>query len=276
MIRKRNLNLYQQPTPYPELNAVLQELVESMQAVLGDNFVALYLQGSFAVGDFDEHSDVDFIVVIKEEISERQLQALQAMHQRVYNLESKWAQHLEGSYFPEDVLRDYTQNGEPLWYLDNGSQSLEWSNHCNTVLVRRVVREYGIVLAGPSPEKVVDPIPAPVLRQEILATINDWGQEILTEPDRYNNRFYQSFIVLSYCRMLHDLHTGRPGSKLAGAEWAKERLDPSWAGLIDRSWGGRPNPAVSVRQRADAVEFKSTLEFVKYIIEVSNQSVIDE
>lgn len=275
MITGRNLNLYQQPTPYPELNAVLQELMESMQSVLGNNFVAFYLQGSFAVGDFDDHSDVDFIAVIKKDISESQLQALQVMHKRVYNLKSKWAQHLEGSYFPEDVLRDYTQNGMPLWYLNNGSQSLEWSDHCNTVLVRRVVREYGIVLAGPSPEKMVNPIPVSVLRQEILATMNDWGQEILTERDRYNNRFYQSFIVLSYCRMLHDLHLGRPGSKLAGAKWGKESLDPIWTGLIDRAWGGRPNPAVSVRQRADPVEFKSTLEFVKYIIAISNQYVID-
>ena len=54
------------PTPYPELNAVLQELLEILQAVLIDNFVALCLQGSFAVGDFDHHSDVDFIVVIEE------------------------------------------------------------------------------------------------------------------------------------------------------------------------------------------------------------------
>ncbi len=51
-----------------------------------------------------------------------------------------------------------------------------------------------------------------------MATIHDWGQEILSRPDHFNNRFYQGFIVLNYCRMLHDLHRGFPGSKLAGAE----------------------------------------------------------
>jgi predicted nucleotidyltransferase len=56
------------PTPYPELNAVLQELVESVQAALGNSFVAACLQGSFALGDFDRHSDVDFIVAIEEEL----------------------------------------------------------------------------------------------------------------------------------------------------------------------------------------------------------------
>jgi hypothetical protein len=47
------------PTPYPDLNAVLQELVSTVQRALGSNFAAACLQGSFAVGDFDQHSDVD-------------------------------------------------------------------------------------------------------------------------------------------------------------------------------------------------------------------------
>ena len=69
--------------------------------------------------------------------------------------------------------------------------------------------------------------------------------------------------------MLHDLHAGSVGSKRAGAEWAKASLDPSWAGLIDRAWDGRPNPAHSVRQPADPTDFQSTLQFVQYIMQES-------
>lgn len=53
----------EQPTPYPDLNGVLAELVESIECILADQLVGIYLQGSFAVGDFDEHSDVDFFVI---------------------------------------------------------------------------------------------------------------------------------------------------------------------------------------------------------------------
>ena len=259
------------PTPYPELNAVLREFVESVQAVLSDTFVAACLQGSFAVGDFDRHSDVDFIVAVEEELSDDQVRALQTLHERIYNLDCEWAQHLEGSYFPKDVLRRYDRRGKPLWYLDHGSRSLVQSEHCNTVVVRWVVREHGVALAGPSPATLVDPIPVETLRQEIAATIRNWGQEILDEPGCWNNRFYQSFIVLHHCRALHDLHTGFVGSKRAGAEWAKATLDPSWAGLIDRAWDGRPNPALSVRQPTDPEDFKSTLEFVRHVIKESMQ-----
>src|SRR5712691_11526146 len=244
------------PTPYPELNSVLRDFVGSVQAVLSNNFVGAYLQGSFAVGDFDLHSDVDFIMVIEEELSPSEVHGLQAVHERIYCLDIPWAQHLEGSYFPKEVLRSHARLGEHLWYLDNGSRSLIQSAHCNTVLVRWVVREHGVTLAGPSPALLVDPIPVETLRKAIIATIHDWGQEIMANPDDYNNRFYQTFIVLNYCRMLHDLHRGFPGSKLAGAAWPKANLDPSWTGIIDRAWDGRPNPAVSVRQRADVKDFQ--------------------
>jgi predicted nucleotidyltransferase len=257
------------PTPYPELNAVLRELVESVQAVLSNSFVAACLQGSFAVGDFDRHSDVDFIIAVEEELSDDQVHALQTMHERVYSLDCAWAQHLEGSYFPKDALRHYSQRGKPLWYLDNGSRSLVESAHDNTIVVRWVVRAYGVALAGPRPATLVDPIPVEVLRQEIMKSMSSWWQQILADPNIINNRFYQTFAVLHYCRLLHDLHTGFPGSKRAGAEWAKATLDPSWAGLIDRAWDGRPNPALSVRQPADPQDFRSTLEFIPYIIKAS-------
>lgn len=253
-------------TPYAELNSVLEDLVTSVQGALGDAFVGAYLQGSSAVGDFDRYSDVDFIIAVRDELPDDQVAALQAVHARVYGLESEWAQHLEGSYFPAAMLRDSRQRGKPLWYLDHGSQSLVRSDHCNTLVVRCVVRERAVVLAGPSPTALVDPVPVEALRREIRDTIRDWGQEILDEPNRYRNRFYQGFIVLSYCRMLHDLVEGRPGSKRAGATWAKTNLDSAWSPLVDRAWGGRPNPAVSVREPADPADFESTLQFVRMII----------
>ncbi|HNS51182.1 MAG TPA: DUF4111 domain-containing protein [Anaerolineae bacterium] len=257
------------PTPYSDLNAVLRELVEGMQAVLGRTFVAAYLQGSFAEGGFDRHSDVDWLAAVEGELSDGQVAALQVMHERVYGLESAWAQHLEGSYFPKEILRNCAQRGLPLWYLDNGARSLIRSDHCNTAVVRWTVREHGIPLAGPPPPVLVDVVPEEMLLQEIRETIRDWGHQILSNPGHYANHFYQTFIVLSYCRMLHSLHTGRIGSKRAGAEWAKAHLDPSWAGLIDRTWAGRPVPEASVRRPADPADFQSTLDFVRLVIGLS-------
>lgn len=254
------------PTPYPELNYVLNELVSRLRVILGGQFVGAYLQGSFAVGDFDEHSDVDFMVAIEAELESSLVEALQVMHDQIYQLDSAWARHLEGSYFPREVLRQPSRRGLKLWYLDNGARHLIRSDHCNTLLVRRVVRDRGITLSGPPPDTLVEAISDELLRAEIIETLTRWGREILSDPTPYRNRFYQGFIVLSYCRMLHDLLRGYPGSKREGAEWAKSTLDPSWSDLIDSAWLTRPDPARSVRESADTEAFERTLHFVEYVM----------
>jgi hypothetical protein len=86
-------------------------------------------------------------------------------------------------------------------------------------------------------------------------------RQILAKPERYNNRFFQTFIVLSYSRMLHDLRNGTIRSRRA--DWAKAKLDPSWIGLIDRAWAGRSNLELSVRHLADPQDFAGTLEFIQ-------------
>ena len=254
------------PTPYPELNGVLAELVARLRGALGARLVGVYLQGSFAVGDFDQDSDVDFVVATDGPLDAPTVAALQAVHAAVYALPSEWARHLEGSYFPRDVLRRGDRCGEPLWYLDHGAQHLIASDHCNTLLVRRIVRECGIALTGPPPRALVDPVSDAVLRQEIYATMTGWGREILAEPARYRNRFYQGYLVLNYARMLHDLRRGRPGSKRAGAEWSKAHFGPAWADLIDAAWATRPDPARSVRTPADPAAFARTLQFLELVL----------
>ena len=259
------------PTPFPELNGVLLEWLNGIQTVLGADLTAAYLQGSFAGGDFDADSDVDFLVAIRAELTDAQLSALQFLHARIYDLHSPWAQHLEGSYFPEAALRRFGPTGAQPWYLDNCSKVLVRSSHDDTQVVRWVTREHGIPLVGPDPGTLIDPVTADDLRREVLETMREWGVEILDGRYRLENRWAQPFAVLIYCRMLHTLHTGTIGSKLAGAQWAKEALDDRWAGLIERAWNERPDPSLKVRQLADPDDTRRTLDFIRYALEVSRQ-----
>jgi hypothetical protein len=213
---------------------------------------------------------VDWSMVVRYELTTVQVAALQELHARIYDLPSAWAQHLEGSYFPAAVLRQHQDFSQKLWYLDNGSRQLIQSTHCNTRVVRWVIGHNGLALAGPPPATLVDPFPVEALRREIYDTMHAWGGEILANPEHFNNRFYQGFIVLSYCRMLHSLEIGSVASKRAGAEWAKANLDPRWHGLIERSWATRPVPEVSVRTPPDPVDFQATLEFVRDAIKTDD------
>jgi hypothetical protein len=157
-------------------------------------------------------------------------------------------------------------------YLDHGSAQLVRSAHDDSLVVYWSLRGKGITLIGPEPRSLVAPVTANALRQEVLDTMRAWQEQLLNNPNELDNRFYQPFAVLSYCRMLHTLESGTVESKRAGATWAKEALDRTWGPLIQRAWDARPgDPSLKVRQKADPSDLRSTFEFMRYAVDLSRQ-----
>jgi hypothetical protein len=257
------------PTPYADLNAVLRELLVRAQDALRDKFVGAYLHGSFAVGDFDAHSDVDFVIVVDTDVPEAELPQLQRIHRAVFALPSPWARHLEGSYIPRDALRRPPPPSRRFLYLDNGQHELVRSDHDDSLVVYWVLRERGITLAGPEPRSLIDPVAPDALRREVRTTMRDWRADLLAHPDQLENRWRQSFAVVSYCRMLRTLETGIVESKRAAVAWAKTGLDVHWHPLIERAWADRPDPSAKARQKADPGDVRDTRDFLRYAIERS-------
>jgi hypothetical protein len=255
----------------PELSAVLVALLDGVRAALGPHFVGLYLQGSLAVGDFDEDSDVDFLVAIDGALPEDRQAALGALHPRVYALDSGWAQHLEGAYVPVRDLRRYDPASPPHLFLDHGSRVLELSDHDHSVLHRSVLRERGVTLAGPDPRQLVEPIPAGALSAEARANLVTWMAPLAADPLPLERRWRQVYTVLTVCRMLHTLTEDTVVSKLAAARWAQAALDPRWSGLIDRAWADRPHSFLKARQTADPAEVQATVAFVRHALAWSGQ-----
>jgi predicted nucleotidyltransferase len=260
------------PTQYPDLNTVLRQLLEGVRAILGDNFGGAYLVGSFALGEADEHSDVDFVVVTHEELDEGEVEGLRQLHRRLYGLDVAWAQHLEGSYIPRDVLRRVDPSHTRLLYLDNGANELVWDEHCNTAVVRWTLREHGVVLAGPQPTSLVEPVSPEQLRAEALAMLPlyvEWAPE----PTKVGgmNRWKQPYLVLTCCRLLHSLETSRIATKGEAGEWAMATLDAKWAPLVQRALEDRPDPWRRVHQPADPDLAARTLAFVDYALERSER-----
>jgi Domain of unknown function (DUF4111) len=188
------------------------------------------------------------------------------MHKRLYRLESTWAQHLEGSYVTRDRIR-CVDAGARYWYLDNGASELVLDSHCNTAVVRWSLREHGVVLAGPPPATLVDPVPAAELRCEALTAVKEYF-EWAPEPTRTGgmSRWKQPYLVLSYCRILHMLATGRVTSKREAGEWASASLDLEWRDLIQGALDARAEPWERVNQPADPGSVERTLAFGFYAV----------
>ncbi len=264
--------------PYPELRAVLISFVSEISAVLKENLLGVYLVGSLASGDFDLDSDIDFLAVIKEELNEENIAALQAIQQKIQGMECYPAQHLEGSYISLADLNDWRTVGQKEWiYFDNGSTVVEHSIHDNQWHVRWVLRECGVTLIGPKPAKIVQPIPLDRTREEMKAVMLRDRQGFAAEVDQplsfWNSRFGQSFAVLTFCRMLYTLHTGKVQSKKVAAQWAKENVDRKWSNLIDLARQEREGVRfmTKIRQRAEQALLDESLEFINYVVALISQ-----
>lgn len=109
------------PTPYPDVNAVLHVLLTSVRTVLGDHFVGMYLYGSLASGDFDpRRSDIDFVVATADELPNKLIPALGAVHARMAASDLRWGLKLEGSYISQKALRRYDPADAPCPQINEG------------------------------------------------------------------------------------------------------------------------------------------------------------
>jgi hypothetical protein len=240
--------------------------------------VGAYLQGSFALGAGDAYSDADFVVAVHPDVDASRVPDLDAMHGAIHDLPEEWAQHLEGSYVPVAILRRAPSAPVPVLFLNNGSRTLERSEHDNTSVVRWVLRERGIVLCGPSPRGLVDPVAPEELRADVRREMRQYGSDLLAGRIGLTALWQQGFVVLYYCRALQTLATATVASKPAAMRWAAVHLDPRWSGLIARSWEqrtryprGRGAPERHDALRPPPEDVASTLEFVGYALDLERQ-----
>jgi hypothetical protein len=255
-----------QPTRFPELNSVLQELTERAMSILQDNFAGAYLQGSFAVGDADIHSDCDFLIPVRRPVTAGQEAGLRALHDELPTRREHWARHLEGSYPLTSELRTLRGLGQKWLYIDHGWRQMQWSAHCNTEVVRWTLRECGVTIAGPDPRTLVEEIPVAVLRARMRAYSREFLPELATWIG-FDIAWAQRYAVTTFCRILHTISSGAVTSKKAALLYARDSLDPRWSALIqqvidDRSLGwdpGEPPRPGSVQQTLAFADYAKAL-----------------
>ena len=253
------------PTPYPEINALLQILLTAQRSILEEHFVGLYLEGSLANGGFDLDSDVDFVTATDVEIEGERFDALQTMHARLAGLGNPWAIQLEGSYVSLEALRRHDPALTLHPNIERGpGEKLKMANHdAGWNIHRSILREHGICLAGPEIAGLIDPVSPADLRAAMTPILAGWSRHMLEHPEAYPRRGYQSYIILSHCRILYTLETGKVASKQAAAEWMKARIEPGLAQAIERAWDGRRRPDES----ATPEDIRQTQAVIRFVLE---------
>jgi hypothetical protein len=258
-------------TPWPEVDRAVERLLGGVVEAIGDDLVGLYLGGSLGLGGFDPaSSDVDVLVAAARAVPEAAVERLRRLHGALH-AEGGWAARLEVVYLPLATLRRFDPR-DTARYPFGGASDREFAlgrQGPTWVLDRWVVREHGLVVAGPDPRELIDPIGPDQLRDAVLASmLGDWAGRARGDGDVawLRPRNYQAFAVLTMCRDLYVLEYGLLVSKPVAAAWASRRLGPPWAALVERALGWRAD------ERVDDRSLGETLGFVGHAVELARSA----
>lgn len=247
------------PTPYPYINAAVQVLLTNVKAVLGDYFLGLYLHGSLALGDFDPgHSDIDFLVVTKKALPKKMVGQLEAMHAHIIQSGPEWVDKLEGSYLSKKAIRRYNPEETPhphVWEqkFRVARDQRDWIIH------RHILREYGVIVAGPPIKSMIDPVSPDELQEAIVTTFREAWVPKLNEREWLIPTYYQAYVTLTCCRALYTIKFGIIASKPASARWALKVLGKKWTDLIEA--------AIAWRYGDPHGDIEKTLQFMRYTMD---------
>ena len=278
-------------TPNAELNTVLAHWLGELQAVLGEKLIGAYLHGSLAVGDFDAVSDVDFLVVLRDDIPATDIAPLHALHLKLCEFPSPWARNLEGSYAPAAALRRLAREprdvpGEPrpdgqrepgtwrpgpyaypFWFLSEDEPPVR-REYDNCQLVRWVLREKGVTLLGPPAASLIDPVSAADLRREAAEMLACNQARLAGDRSWFRTTNGQISGVLVFARALETLATGEIGSKRSALAFAQAHLEPRWAQLVAAAFDFRARHAADsgINGPTDPRALAETLAFLDWAV----------
>jgi predicted nucleotidyltransferase len=206
------------------LDEVLDPLVADLREVLDANLIGLNLYGSAVTGGFDPGvSDLDLIAIMRGEIADLDLSALDRVHGRVTDRDPSWTDRLEIVYVARATLASGSSSREPLAVISPGEPfhvtgpASDWTQNWY------LARETGVSLFGP---------PATAFIPEISSA--DFVGAVRRYLGYLAGQRPSAYAVLSACRAVRTLETGIPCSKQEGAARLREGM-PEWAWLIDEA-----------------------------------------
>jgi predicted nucleotidyltransferase len=247
---------------HPEVSDLLADLQAGLVRLLGENLVGSYVFGSVAAGGYDPGvSDVDLLVVTARQLVAADYARLRQMHTALAAEREQWKDRIEVAYLSRHALRTFKERTSEIGIVSPGESFHVVTAGKDWLMNWYDVREHAIVVAGPDPKTLIDPI----ARSELKACIRDY---VRLFPERVRDNFHSgsdAYAVLTMCRSLHTNVVGETATKSVAAAWAAAKY-PEWSNLISQAQEWR---LAADNVATNSVEFHAQVEaFVDFTVAV--------
>lgn len=199
-----------------EIKTLIDALSERIVNVLGDNFMSLYIHGSLALGDFNENSDIDFVVITNHMIED--INVIEKVHRELENY--PWGSKLEGSYITKNMAScDKLLNDKRLYF---NSSVLKWEPYgYEWYFERTILINHGLLICGEDFYSKLLPPTHEVLKEACVSLVVDTWIPLMDRGNLTDE--YIVFGVLSMGRLMYTLETGEITTKLKASQWTIDK-----------------------------------------------------
>lgn len=244
---------------YPTENKLLQNLTAELEEKLGHNLIGIYLYGSLATGDFvDKLSDIDLLIIIKDEINQEQLKMLSSLHAKFNASHRGWSKRIDVAYLSTNDLETFESKSSKA-IVSDGDGGLEIVDTPEYYLIDWYkVQEHALDLYGPTVTTFMPHITSEKFTRAIYNYMLTWPERATTATKRGD----QAYAVLTTCRSHYACTQAHHISKKAGALWVIGKY-PQWSNLIERSlrWSRDENNS-DVIDKQNQLETQEFIEFI--------------
>ena len=189
---------------------------DGLKTILDDKLYGVYIYGAVVFPDTLPTGDIDFHVILKQSLTERERSTLYDLHDTLAREYPPMGGEFDGYYL---LLEDARRKSPPTSQMWDNAVDHSWALHREHIRSGRC-----IVLFGPDPKEIYP------------ATSWDEIEEALRGELKYvedHLEEYPDYCILNLCRLMYSYETKDVViSKAASAEWASGRF-PEWRHLIE-------------------------------------------
>jgi hypothetical protein len=237
-------------TQSEEIKAICGAFVEGLRRVLGKRLYAAYVYGAAAFPDAVPTGDIDFHVILVDELTAAERSALEELHQTLTNRFPPLGGELDGYYI---LLADARRDSPPQSQMWRRATDHAWPLHCEHIRAGR-----HIVLHGPDPREIYPPATWTQIETALQHEL-DFVQKHLQD--------YPDYCILNLCRLIYSYETKKiVVSKAGAADWAHGAL-PDWRRHIDLARKSYARQITSEEREFIYAEVAGFFEFAQSRIE---------
>lgn len=259
-----------QRIPAP-IQPTLQEYISLVNHRVPDLMKAFYVEGSIALGGFNEHfSDIDFVTLLNRRPTSTEFATLRNIHKVIGKRYPRWK--MSGSYLQSDDL-DPSNNQVEANSCYEGRLRLQGHFDWNWV-AGWILKNHGIAIIGPEPQALPVTIDWNQLIKRMRENLNSYWAGWTRRPDAIGRMMFDvgiQWTVLGILRQFYSFRENTITTKTKAGEYALTCVPSRWHGLIQDALDIRARTKASA-YRVSILRTMEAVRFMKFIIQTCNAS----